>query len=145
MKRIAKFIATLGPIGYLSAPGTMGTIATLPLVYWLSTVSFAHQCAAILLLIVVSFFIIQQALTSFKVADPSHIILDEVVGCFITFIGIPICGPTLFAGFILFRLFDILKPFGIKRLERLSGARGVLIDDCVAGLLANIVLHYLMI
>ena len=91
-----------------------------------------------------SFFIIQQALTFFKVADPSYIILDEVIGCLITFIGIPVCGLSLFAGFLLFRMFDILKPFGIQRVEKLPGAWGVLLDDCVAGLFANILLLCLM-
>jgi len=144
MKYIAKFIATLGPIGYLPAPGTMGTLVALPLIYSLSKLSFEIQSLMIVVLCMSSFFIIRQALTFFQIADPSHIILDEVVGCVITFIGIPVCWVTLVAGFLLFRLFDILKPFGIKRIENFSGAWGVLLDDCVAGLFANILLQFLM-
>ena len=140
MKQFAKSIATLGPIGYLPAPGTMGTLATLPLVYGLSMLSLENQFLAIASLSFISFFIIRQALTFFQVADPSQIILDEVIGCLITFIGIACTWQSLFVGFLLFRMFDILKPFGIKRIEKLPGAWGVLLDDCVAGLFANILL-----
>ncbi len=144
MRRIAKYIATLGPIGYLPAPGTMGTLVTLPLVYCLSILSLEIQFLAIVSLSIISFFIIRQALTFFKVLDPSHIILDEVIGCLITFIGITCNWTSVFAGFLLFRMFDILKPFGIKRVEKFRGAWGVLLDDCVAGLFANILLLCLM-
>ena len=90
---------------------------------------------------ILSFFVIQRALTFFKIVDPSQIILDEVVGCFLTFVGLAFSWQSLLAGFLLFRLFDIFKPFGIKRLEQLPGAWGVLLDDCAAGLLANIILR----
>ena len=144
MKRLAKWIATLGPIGYLPAPGTMGTLATLPLVYGLSMLSLKVQLLAIAFVVMISFFVIQQALTFFKVADPSHIVLDEVIGCLITFVGVACTVQSLFAGFMLFRFFDIAKPFGIKKVEKLPGAWGVLLDDCVAGLCANVVLQILM-
>lgn len=140
MRRISRFFATLGPIGYLPAPGTMGTIATLPLVYLLSFLEWYNQLWMITIIFIVSFFIIDAALPLFVKKDPSQIILDEVVGFLITCIRIPFCFSTLLAGFLLFRFFDILKPFGIKRLELLSGAWGILLDDCLAGLFANLVL-----
>ena len=136
-----KFIATLGPIGYLPAPGTMGTLATLPCIYFISLLSLETQFLAIVFVSILSFFVIQRALTFFKIVDPSQIILDEVVGCFLTFVGLAFSWQSLLAGFLLFRLFDIFKPFGIKRLEQLPGAWGVLLDDCAAGLLANIILR----
>lgn len=138
---LSKYIATLGPIGYLFAPGTMGTLAVLPFIYYLSLLSPQNQLVAIAFVSIVSFFVIHHALRSFNVDDPSEIILDEVVGCLITFIGISFSAQAMVAGFLLFRLFDIVKPFGIKYLEKLSGAWGVLLDDCVAGLFANIILY----
>lgn len=143
--KLCKFIATLGPVGYLPAPGTMGTLATLPLVYLLSSLFILDQCLFVLLFTFISYFIIKNSLPYFSVSDPSYIILDEVVGCLITFIGIDLSWQSLLAGFLLFRLFDILKPFGIKRVEKIPGAWGVLLDDCAAGLLANIILWVLLI
>ena len=143
--KLCKFIATLGLVGYLPAPGTMGTLVTLPLVYLLSSLFILDQCILILLFTCVSYFIIKNALPYFSSSDPSHIILDEVIGCLITFIGINFYWQSLLAGFLLFRLFDIVKPFGIKRVEKISGAWGVLLDDCSAGLLANIVLYILVL
>jgi len=143
--KLCKYIATLGPVGYLPAPGTMGTLATLPLVYFLSSLFIFDQCLFILLFTCISYFIIKNALQYFLVTDPSEIILDEVVGCLITFIGINFSWQSLFAGFVLFRLFDILKPFGIQRLEKIPGACGILLDDCAAGLLANIILYFLIL
>ena len=144
MSRAIKNIATLGCLGYVSAPGTMGTVAALPLVYLVSLLPMLLQYCVIFCLAIFSFFIIKKALLSFIDTDPSQIILDEVVGCFITFAGIGLNLRIIFVGFVLFRFFDIVKPLGIKRLELLPGTWGVLIDDCAAGLVANILLRYFM-
>lgn len=143
-QKYMKQIATLGSVGYLPAPGTMGTIATLPFVYLISLLSLPQQICIIITMTVFSFFVINRALQSFQGVDPSQIILDEFIGCLVTFIGINFNIASMIAGFLLFRLFDILKPLGIKKIEKLPGAWGVLLDDCAAGLLANILLWCLM-
>lgn len=139
--KLCKYIATLGSVGYLPAPGTMGTLATLPLVYAISSLFMLDQCIFILFFSIVSYFAIKKALPYFVSHDPSHIILDEVIGCLVTFIGIDFSCQSLVAGFFLFRLFDILKPFGIKRVEKIGGAFGIILDDVVAGLFANVMLR----
>ena len=69
------------------------------------------------------------------------VVIDEVAGMCLSLLFIPIHLKTLLAGLVLFRLFDILKPFGIRRLEKLRGGWGVMLDDLLAGLYANLVVQ----
>lgn len=142
--KVAKCIATLGPIGYLQAPGTMGTISALPLAYGLSYLSLPWQAAIIIVASCVSYYIIREALKSFSTQDPSHIILDEVIGTLVTFFAIAYSPIAIFMGFVLFRLFDIFKPCGIRYFEKIPGSMGVLLDDVIAGIFANIILRLLL-
>ena len=142
--------ATLGQVGYMIASGTAATLVTMPLMYllrvWLPSSAYLMVLIASLLVAVP---VINRALEYFKEdQDPSQIVLDEVIGCLVTFYMIPLCWQTMFAGFVLFRFFDITKWFGIQRAEHLVGAWGVLIDDVLAGLLANVILqvvYYLIV
>jgi len=68
-------------------------------------------------------------------------VIDEVAGQLISFIGIPISWKTLLAGFILFRVFDILKPPPVRQLERIPEGAGIVLDDLGAGLYALVVMH----
>lgn len=78
--------------------------------------------------------------------DPSHVVVDEVAGQLIALIGAPLHWSSLLAGLVLFRLFDITKPFPIRRLERLPEGTGIMMDDVGAGLCAlaimQVLLHY---
>lgn len=73
--------------------------------------------------------------------DSYRVVIDEVAGMCLSLLFIPIHLKTLLAGLVLFRVFDILKPFGIRRLEKLSGGWGVMLDDLLAGLYANLLLQ----
>jgi phosphatidylglycerophosphatase A len=73
--------------------------------------------------------------------DPGPIVLDEVVGMLITLAFIPVGLPGALIGFLLFRLFDVLKPFPAGRLERLHGGLGVMADDAMAAIYANLALR----
>jgi phosphatidylglycerophosphatase A len=77
------------------------------------------------------------------VEDPSFVVIDEVVGQLITYIDVPVSWKTLLVGFILFRVFDILKPFPVRRLERLPEGTGIVVDDIGAGIYALIMMHLL--
>lgn len=145
MSKILKWFATLGPIGYLPAPGTMGTIAALPLAYGISCMPIVWQIVIIMILFGISYFVIGGALKYFQNFDPSQIILDEVIGTLVTFCGISYSPLIGVLGFILFRLLDIFKPFGIHHLEKIPGSFGILIDDVAAGLLAHLILRLLFI
>ena len=136
-------IATLGPIGYVPAPGTAATIVTMPVAYFMATHLPSWLYAfVVILLILISHVIINKALEYFKEdQDPSQVVLDEFLGCLVTFYALPINVVTLIAGFALFRLFDITKWFGISKAERLIGAMGVITDDVLAAILANVIIR----
>jgi phosphatidylglycerophosphatase A len=143
-------VATFLGIGRLRpGPGTWGSLATV-LLWWLlaSHLSPVARLAAILILIVIVVAIGIPAATleargSGK-KDPSHVVIDEVAGQLVTLIASPIVWQALLAGFILFRGFDIVKPFPIRRLEALPEGTGIVVDDLGAGIYALIVMQLLL-
>jgi len=144
-RQLALHVATLAGLGYVRyAPGTCATMVTLGGIFLVSLfpVSLLTYITIVLCSMLVAYTSIFFALPLFyNDTDPSPIVIDEVVGTLITFVGIALSLKTLFLGFVLFRIFDIFKPFGIKRVERLGGPAGILADDIVAGLYANGLLH----
>ena len=73
--------------------------------------------------------------------DSSRVVIDEVAGMWISMLFVPLTEPYLLAGFVLFRFFDIVKPFFIRDMEKLPGGVGVMMDDVLAGLYANLLLQ----
>jgi len=78
------------------------------------------------------------------VKDPQFVVIDEVAGQLITFIGVPLTWKSLLLGFILFRVFDILKPPPVRQLERIPEGAGIVLDDVGAGLYALAIMHLLL-
>jgi phosphatidylglycerophosphatase A len=76
---------------------------------------------------------------------PSKVVIDEAVGMWITMVLVPFSYLNLIIGFTLFRLFDIFKPLGIRNLEKLNGGLGVMADDVLAGIYANLVLQLILL
>jgi len=148
INKISCWIATLGPIGYLPAPGTWGTLCAVPVMYALKNVYPPFT----VLMTVIGFALIacvavQYALPAFRQHDPSQIVIDEFVGFCALACTLP-PDPILYAaGFLLFRFFDIAKPFGIKRLEHLDGTLGIMLDDLAAAgyaaLCLLMIIHFL--
>jgi phosphatidylglycerophosphatase A len=143
--RLAVFLATAGYAGYFPiAPGTVGSamgLVVYGLVWW--TQSAAVEALLILILFVVGVWAGTTAERYFGGIDPGPIVLDEVVGMLITLAFIPVGWTGIAAGFVLFRIFDILKPFPAARLESLHGGLGVMADDAVAAVYANVSLRVL--
>ena len=77
------------------------------------------------------------------VEDPSYIVIDEVAGQLLTFFFLPVTGWNIIIGFLVFRTFDIWKPYPIRKLEQLGNGVGVMADDLLAGIYANILLQIL--
>ncbi|MDR0646985.1 MAG: phosphatidylglycerophosphatase A [Puniceicoccales bacterium] len=143
--------ATLGPVGYVGKmPGTLGSFIGL-IYYTLLFHSFAP--ANYLLGCLISFYlacvICDEAEIILRKKDPSCVILDEIVAMPFCFIGLQKSMQQypvwlfMLLGFILFRIFDILKPLGIKRIQTLKGGLGIVLDDVVAALIVCIILHIL--
>ena len=146
VSRLALALSTMGPIGYLKAPGTMATLATLPCMLFFKTF-FSHHLYFLIVVgsALIGFYCIKYSLCHFLEADPSAIVIDEFVGCFVTFLFLPLSFFSVLVGFALFRFFDISKCLGVRYCESFGGAGGVLLDDVFAGVLANITLQIITI
>lgn len=143
LSQLALLIATCGGVGYLPrAPGTAAALVGAALALVTET-SPAWQWGLLGAIVVVGLVVIPRAQQALGARDPREIVLDEVAGMLVTFLGVPLTPLTALVGFSAFRLLDILKPPLIRQLERLPGAWGVLADDLAAGLLARMLLFLL--
>lgn len=139
--RAALFLASWFFTGLMpKAPGTVGTLAAIPMACAIhfSGAVYGGVCLLILILTAVMTSGLSQKLMGRR--DPSEIVIDEVAGYSVTLFLLPLSWFNLILGFILFRLFDISKPFPIRRLEKIKGGLGVVLDDLLAGIYANLVL-----
>jgi len=133
-------------LGYLPlAPGTWGTLGGVALIYLLRDCPlplYVLLCIVVLLMGVWFCAVTQHIL---KIKDPSKAVIDEIVGIMITMIGIPVTLGWGLAGFLLFRIFDIWKPAPANIFdERVKNGWGVMMDDVVAGIYGNILLHLML-
>jgi len=145
--RLGLFIATCGYLGYVPvAPGTFGSAAGLVVfaaVRWSG--SPALELAVIILLFAVGVWSANAAERHFGGVDPAPVILDEVVGMLITLAFLPVNVTGAVVGFLLFRLFDVVKPWPANRLEALHGGLGVMADDAMAGVYGNVAMRLLVV
>ena len=147
MTKLAVFIATVGYCGYFPiAPGTVGSAAGLlfyGLVWWSG--STVLEVGMIVGLFAAGVWAGTTSERYFGGVDPGPIVLDEVVGMLITLAFIPGLGWSgALAGFFLFRVFDVIKPYPAGRFEQLHGGLGVMADDAMAAAYANLSLRALL-
>lgn len=145
--KISEWIATCFKVGYLPlAPGTWGSVFAI-LLWWvllkdLNTYIFGAIIIIFLLIgIVVSNIIIDQSGDH----DPSHIIIDELVGQWLALFLLPEGFFNIAISFILFRFFDIIKPWPIRLIEKLPKGLGVMSDDLTAGLITLVLIQVINI
>jgi phosphatidylglycerophosphatase A len=156
-KQIRSRVSLLNPVHFLALgfgsglaskmPGTFGTLAALPLVVLLSYYSSFNVYLIVTILIsIVGIWICGKTADDMGVHDDSSIVWDEVAGMLLTMLAIPLSWQTLLAGFVLFRFFDILKPWPISYLDKhVHDGFGIMIDDVLAGLFACACLHLSMV
>jgi len=127
------------------APGTVGTLVAMGLYSFLSRLpSFLFLITSIAF-VFLSVWIADRAERRLKEKDPSCVVIDEIAGYFITMTLVPWSWANAWMGFLFFRLFDIVKPFPIRRIDRtVPGGCGIVLDDVLAGVYANIVLQVIM-
>lgn len=134
--RVALLVATVGGAGYAPiAPGTVASALT-ALVLWLIPFSPLGLLALLLAVTVGGTWAAHRAERMLGVTDPGVIVIDEVAGMALSVLLVPLTLPVLGVGLLLFRLFDIVKPFPARASERLPGGVGVMADDVIAGLYA---------
>ena len=124
-------------------PGTFGTLAALPLVIAAALPgSLFLYLTLTLVACIAGIWICDRTANDMGVHDHSAIVWDEVAGMLITMLLVPISWQTLLAGFVLFRFFDIVKPWPIRYLDKhVHGGLGIMLDDVVAGMFACVGLH----
>jgi phosphatidylglycerophosphatase A len=145
--RLAWLIATFFGTGYLPlGPGTWASALTVVL-WWAAAYAMNpawRLAAAILVSLGVTLIGIPASTVVARESgrkDPGFVVIDEVAGQIIALIGAPLNWKYLLAGFILFRSFDIVKPFPLRRLEKLPQGTGIMMDDVGAGLYALVLLQ----
>jgi phosphatidylglycerophosphatase A len=144
--RLCLTLASAFYIGFIpGAPGTYASLAT-TLVFFI-IVRLSHQTSsalhlsAVCLISLVGVLISAEISRNTGVEDPSYIVIDEVAGQLLTFLFLPVNALNLILGFVVFRIFDIKKPYPIRRLESLNRGVGVMADDLLAGVYGNLVLQ----
>ena len=142
-ERAVLFLATGFFIGTVPfAPGTFGSIIGLPICFLISRLDILIAVICTILFILFAIWMAAVAEKVLKKKDAGEIVIDEIAGLIVTFTGIPFTLKTVIVGFIIFRAFDILKPFPIGTLERkVAGGPGIVLDDVLAGLYANLILR----
>lgn len=134
-------IATALGAGYAPiAPGTWGSAVGLLLWFFLPS-STPSQALAIVVVVAAGIWSASVAERHFGRTDPGEVVIDEVAGMLITLFLNPVGWVGALGGFLLFRASDIVKPFPARRLERLHGGFGIMADDVMAGIYANLALR----
>ena len=146
MNRIARVLASCCGIGFIPiAPGTWASIcAALSAYYWNLPELYLFFVVCIIL-IVVGIALSDSASRSINVHDPSWIVIDEWIGMWIALLGISHNLYLYVLACVLFRFFDIVKPFPIAAIEKLPGGFGIVLDDVFAGLITCMLLHMKMV
>lgn len=144
MKYIYYFIGTVGGAGFSPiAPGTAGSLVAVVLVYLL-------QPSPVVLVTGIILFTVLGIWSSYHLEkmtgkeDPGLIVVDELVGQWINLLWIPFHWKYFLVGFLLFRFFDIVKPWPVHQSQRFHNGVGVMLDDILAGIYGLIVLHILI-
>lgn len=136
-------IAILFGIGKISkAPGTVATMATIPIWYFLAQTDPLVYLSITFLLVPVGIWAAQVYENHKQTHDAKEIVIDEVVGFLITMAWVPLTWQSAAIGFCLFRFFDIVKPPPIRQLDKkVPGGFGVMVDDIVAGIISSILMQ----
>lgn len=144
-EKLIKLIVTFFYIGYIPyMPGTFGALAGAGIFLLLGKDS-ADVIIATIIITVLGFIFCGSAERVFLKKDPACVVIDEVSGMLLCYCFMDLTLFNVVGGFILFRVFDIFKPFYIKQIEKIKGSAGIMLDDLTAGIYAVAVLKALNI
>jgi phosphatidylglycerophosphatase A len=139
LDRVALAIATVGGVGWAPvAPGTVASALTL-VVLWLVPFSRLALVAFFVAVTLIGTWAADQAERTLGRKDPGVIVIDEVAGMTLSVLVLPLTVPVLAIAFVLFRVFDVVKPAPARQAQALPGGIGVMVDDLVAGLYALVI------
>lgn len=142
MTRVGVWLATAGGAGYAPiAPGTAGSAVGLLIFLLTRHWAPSWQIVLVAAVSVVGVWASTVAARHFLRDDPGQVVIDEVAGQLVTLVLTGVGAPGALLGFIVFRLLDIIKPWPAGRFEALPGGVGIMADDLMAGLYANVILQ----
>jgi len=146
MRRLGLLIATCGYIGFAPvAPGTVGSAAGVVFFYLIREVEAAWaQPVLIVLLFVAGVWAASVAEQALGKTDPGPVVIDEVVGMLITLLWIPVTPLGALAGFLIFCVLDVVKPWPSRQLESLHGGLGIMADDAMAAVYGHLLMRALL-
>ena len=136
-------------MGYLPlAPGTWASGATVlwvALIHWVLPAREGLVLGGVLVLLTPVAIVFSTRFSQAEnQSDPSQVVIDEIIGQMLCFLWVPVSVFSLIAGFLMFRFFDIVKPFPVRTFEKLPGGMGIVLDDVAAGLYAGVALSILL-
>lgn len=137
-----KIIASIFGIGYIKGGGTIAALVAALLWYGIQP-SISLQWILILLTMILGIWTGNRVEADWG-KDSSKVVIDEVLGMFISVLFVPATAVNIIAGLIFFRFFDIAKPLGVRRMEHFRGGWGVMLDDALAGVYANLLLQVIV-
>ena len=137
------FLSSGGFIGNIPfAPGTFGSLLGLPLCFLLSKVNLWVSFLFLVIFIALAVWVCGKAQQLIPEKDPGCIVIDEISGMMLSLAGIPFNPISAAAGFVIFRLLDIFKPFPIRAIEKkFTGGTAIVLDDIAAGMISNIIIR----
>jgi phosphatidylglycerophosphatase A len=146
LNKLGLFLATCGFVGHVPvAPGTAGSVVGVALFYVLRAFGTPlAEVTAILILFAAGVWAAGVAERHWERTDPGPVVIDEVVGMLITLCWLPLTGLGVFVGFLVFRVFDVWKPWPAARFESLHGGLGVMADDAMSGVYGQVLMRLLV-
>ena len=148
--QLANLLATGLYVAYLTpyAKATLASAATVAVYYFAASelgpddavLRGAYVLAAVVAISIIGVWASRAVAAHDGDEDPSRVVIDEVAGQLLAVVALPLEAGWMFAAFVAFRLFDVLKPLGIKRLENIGNGIGIMLDDLAAGLAAGVIL-----
>ncbi len=139
-----RLISTYLFVGYLpKAPGTWGSLLSIPLIWFLYKLGFPYYLGFYLILFPLAVWASYKTALELNNPDPDEVVIDEVLGMMTVYFFVPPTPLNMVLGFILFRLIDITKPFPIKVFEKIPYGVGIIVDDILAGVYTGLILWLL--
>jgi phosphatidylglycerophosphatase A len=144
--KTALILATWFGSGFIPvASGTFGTLAAIPFVLLLSCLGGWYGAIALVVITAVAVWTSHRTQDLLGKPDPSEVVIDEVAGFSVTMFLLPLSWTSVGLGFILFRFFDIVKPWPVRQAEGLKGGLGIVADDLLAGVYAHLILRGILL
>ena len=140
--KIALVLSSCFGVGLIPvAQGSFGTLAAIPLAVALAHLDPLSGSCVLFFFVLLAVWASGRSARALENEDPAEVVIDEAAGLLLTLFLLPATAFNLCLGFVLFRLFDILKPFPIRRLEKVGGGSGIVLDDLLAGVYGNVCLR----